>query len=57
MTAGACLMTPADHDPDERVSLAPLDAEAALIALLRVDPWSEPAEQHDNDRDDDGPAD
>jgi len=50
-------MTPADHDPDERVSLAPLDAEAALIALLRVDPWSEPVEQHDNDRDDDGPTD
>lgn len=46
-------MTPADHDRDERVSLAPLDPETALRALLRVDPESEPVEHEDDDRDND----
>ena len=34
-----------DHDDDERVSLAGLDPEEALRALLKVDPESEPVEQ------------
>jgi hypothetical protein len=41
-------------DPDERVSLAPLQPEEALKALLKVDPESAPAEA-DEDEDDAAP--
>ena len=34
-------------DPDERVSLAPLDPESALRALLKVDPDSDPQDEPD----------
>lgn len=33
------------HDPDERVSLSPLDAETALRALLAVKPEDEQVEE------------
>jgi len=41
----------AEHNHDERVSLAPLDPEEALRALLKVDPDSKPVESDDDDRD------
>jgi hypothetical protein len=34
---------------DDRVSLAPLDPEQALRALLQVDPESKPAEDTEDD--------
>jgi hypothetical protein len=39
-------------DDEDRVSLAPLDAETALRALLAVDPDDEPAESSDDGADD-----
>ncbi len=48
-----------ERDRDERVSLAGLDPEEALRALLRVDPESEPAErqdEHQHEYRDDAPA-
>jgi|Tabmets5t2r1_1033131.scaffolds.fasta_scaffold271923_2 hypothetical protein len=36
-------------DDDDRVSLAPLDPEQALRALLKVDPESKPAEDRPED--------
>lgn len=44
-------------DDDDRISLAPLDPEQALRALLQVDPESEPVEgrpSEDADADDRG---
>ena len=38
-------------DPEDGVSLDPLDREAALRALLAVDPQSEPPDQPDAKRD------
>lgn len=40
-----------DSDRDERLSLAGLDPEEALRALLRVDPESEPVERQNDDQD------
>lgn len=51
---------PETRDCDERVSLAPLDPETTLRALLRVDPKDEPAKHQDEHRgehrDDNAPA-
>jgi hypothetical protein len=38
-------------DPDERVSLAPLDPEVALRSLLATDPKEADAEDADSDKD------
>ena len=37
----------AEHDPDERISLAPLDPETALKALMAVDPDAKPVDEQD----------
>jgi hypothetical protein len=40
---------PTPEERDEPTSLYPLDPEEALAALLKVDPESEPAEDHGTD--------
>ncbi len=42
--------TTTGDDDDGRVSLAPLDPETALRALLRVKPADEPTSEPENDR-------